>query len=109
MKEYEIKITPYAYNQMAEIRDYIALELMNPNAALNFIEDIRSATMGLKQMPLRIKTIDEEPWKTRGIRKISVKNFFVYFWVDEVKCIVHIIAVAYAKREQTNVLDNIEE
>ena len=33
MKNYEVKITPYALEQMAEIRDYIVYQLQNPDAA----------------------------------------------------------------------------
>ncbi len=33
MEEYRVKITPYANSQMREIREYIAVQLMNPDAA----------------------------------------------------------------------------
>ena len=33
--------------------------------------------MGLTEFPERFQLIDEEPWKTEGIRKIVVNNFLV--------------------------------
>lgn len=36
-------------------------------------------------MPQRIKNIDEEPWGSYGFRKIRVKNYYVYFWINEEK------------------------
>lgn len=44
-------------------------------------------------MPLR-------RWRKLGIRKILVKNFIMYYWVDKEHQIVHIAAVVYEKRDQ---------
>ncbi|MCD7768878.1 MAG: type II toxin-antitoxin system RelE/ParE family toxin [Oscillospiraceae bacterium] len=105
MKEYEVRITPYAREQMAAIRDYIACVLLNPRAAGSLLREMREQVMGLAHMPQRFRTVDEEPWGSRGVRKLSVRNFFIYFWVDEAASAVHIAAVAYGRRDQKTVLD----
>ena len=51
MKNYEVKITPYALEQMAEIRDYIVYQFQNPDAARNLIEAIQTEVLKLNQMP----------------------------------------------------------
>lgn len=38
---------------------------------------------GLNFMPLRYPLTDEDPWRTNGIRKMPVKNFLVYYLIDE--------------------------
>ncbi len=107
MKRYKIKITPYAREQMKEIRDYIANQLLNPDAARNTIIAIRKEVNSLSTMPERLRTVDEEPWRSLGIRKISVKNYYVYYWIEEEAQIVHVTAVAYAMRDQTKVLKQV--
>ena len=109
MKEYSVKITPYAIEQMTEIRDYIAYQLFDPDAAKNLILKIRKAISELHQLPERIRTIDEQPWGNQGVRKIIVNNFYVYFWIDEEHLEVHVTAAAYAGRDQEKVLKRIEE
>lgn len=109
MKTYEVRITPYALEQMTEIRDYITNQLLNPDAARNLIREIRMEVMKLGQMPERFRPIDEEPWGERGIRKLVVKNFYAYYWIEEEAAVVHVIAVTYAMRNQKNVLKEMDE
>ena len=37
----------------------------------------------LARMPERIKTVDEQPWKDAGIRKMRVNKYYIYFLVDD--------------------------
>lgn len=108
MKRYKVKVTPQAQYQMMEIRDYIAYQLVNPDAAKNTIRAIRDAVQKLDSMPDRVKPIEEEPWGSQGVRKILVNNYYAYFWIDMKAFIVHVIAVAYAGRDQKNVLNEIK-
>ena len=107
MKTYTVRLSPLALEQMAEIRDYILYQIQNPDAARNLIKKIRSDVMKLDQMPERFQLVDEEPWRSRGIRKLIVKNFYAYYWVDEESAIVYVTAVTYAKRDQKNVLERM--
>lgn len=38
MHEYKVIITNHALHSMTEIRDYIAMELLNPSAAISHLE-----------------------------------------------------------------------
>ena len=102
--EYKIRITRQAVAHLREIRRYIEVELAAPDAALNTIRTIRAEIAKLAYMPEKIRTIDEEPWKYDGFRKIRVKNYYVYFWIDEENRKVQVIAVIYVKMDQVNQL-----
>ena len=54
----------------------------------------------LDSMPSRYPLTEEEPWRTKGIRKMPVKNVLVYFFVDKEKKVVWIMAVIYGRRDQ---------
>lgn len=58
-------------------------------------------------MPTSYQVIDEEPWGSQGVRKISVKNYYIYYWVDEEQKIVQILAVIYNKRDQIKQLSEL--
>ncbi len=62
MEKYTIKITPYAKEQMQEIRDYIAVQLVNPDAARNLLIEMQKRISELVYMPESNKTIEEQPW-----------------------------------------------
>ena len=59
-------------------------------------------------LPKKYPLIEEEPWRSEGVRKIVVKNFLVYYWIDEEYNKVQVTAVIYSKRDQINQLKNME-
>ena len=83
MDSYEIIMTDDATADLIELRDYIAEVLLAPETALSYIRAIRAEISTLSEMPARIRTVDDEPWHSRGIRRIIAKNFYVYYRIDE--------------------------
>lgn len=106
--KYTVKITTQAENHMREAVRYIADELKAPEAALHLIDELEAATSSLSKFPHRIALVDEEPWRSQGIRKLLVKNFFAYFWIDEEKAEVHVTAVVYGRRDQLKQLAHMQ-
>ena len=39
----------------------------------------------LETMPNRHKLVDEESWRSEGVRYQIVKNFYVYYWTERKK------------------------
>lgn len=108
MKTYRVEITKYAKNQMRDIARYVKLKLKNPDAAKLLLHDLKKAIVSLVNMPQRIPLTEEEIWREQGIYKMPVKNYLVYFWIDENKNIVYVTAVIYNKREQKRQLSKME-
>ena len=108
MGSYEIIMTPDAVADLIELRDYIAGTLSAPETALKYIRTIRREIGTLSEMPGRIKTIAEEPWHSRGLRRLIVKNFIVYYRVEEPTKKVYVLAVIYGKRDQLRILPEID-
>lgn len=109
MDHYEVKLTTHAVEQMAEITDYMVNTLHAPMAAKSFQQMMRSEMMKCAVMPGRMQLLEDEPWHSRGIRKIQVKNFYAYYWIDEAGKTVWFIAVVYARRDQLNELTQLEQ
>lgn len=106
--EYEVRITLQAQAHLREIRDYIAQKLLAPEAAKNTVQRLGTVMASLSQMPKRVSLVEEEPWRSEGVRVRAVKNFLIYFWVNEAEKTVQIIAVIYARRDQTSVLSQLD-
>ena len=107
MHEYKVIITNHALRSMTEIRDYIALELLNPSVAIGHLELFRSEMKKLSDMPERHKLIDEQPWHDEGIRKVKAKNYYIYFWISEEEAVVYVTDVIYAGRNQPKRLEQM--
>ena len=107
MDEYKIKVTRQAKEHLALIREYIATELQAPIVAKRMLELLKSEMMSLQTMPYCVKLISEQPWCELGFRRIRVKNYYVYFWVDESRKEVEILAVIYVRRDQTKQLEQL--
>lgn len=106
--EYYVKLTTQAQEQMKEIRDYIHHELLAPDAAKNTLLLLGSEMASLSRMPKRVKLVEEEPWRSDGVRVKTVKNFLIYFWINEPEKVVQVFAVIYVRRDQINILSQLE-
>ena len=109
MGSYEIIMTPDATADLVELRDYITYVLLVPEIALAYIRAIHKEISKLEYSALSIATVPEEPWHSRGIRKIIAKNFYIYYRVDEHIKRVYILNIIYNKRDQLQALKNIAD
>ena len=99
-KLYKVRITPRAEQSMQEIASYIAVDLMEPQTAVKLLRALKKAIDSLDMFPGRIRPTPEEPWRSLGNRRLVVKNYYVYFWIDETNLCVHITDVIYAGQDQ---------
>ena len=99
-EKFQVILTPEAQRDIRETVLYIARELRAPQAALALEDFLRERMRSLSSMPFRIKTVSEQPWKDAGVRKTRVKNYYIYFTLNEEKQAVYVIAVIYTGRDQ---------
>ena len=101
---YSVKLTPNAIEQLQTTMEYISKDLRSPQTASAWADHLEKEISALASLPMRFPLIDAEPWKAKGIRRMPVKNFIVYYWVNEDDKTVWITAVVYARRDQLNAL-----
>ncbi|MBO7673585.1 MAG: type II toxin-antitoxin system RelE/ParE family toxin [Atopobiaceae bacterium] len=100
MRTYDVLITPDAYDDLASIRDHIARRHGSPENARSALRSIRETVASLATMPSRSRKVEEEPWRSRGVRRILSGGFFVYYRVDEEANTVYVLNVLYARGNQ---------
>ena len=105
---YTVKITTQAQEQIRKITHYIVHELKAPDAALHLLDTLENTFSTLSEFHQRVPLTNEEPWHTNGIHRLPVKNFLVYFWIDENNMKVQITAIIYAKRDQLHQLSQMD-
>ena len=107
---YKIEYLPSALLDLTEIADYIGVKLNNPEAADRLSETIVSTIEKLTDMPYRypvyypVATFSVKPLKME-YRKMVIKNYLVFYWVNEEKHLVTIARVIYGGRNIDNILE----
>ena len=107
---YQIEYLPSALRDLTEIADYIGGKLNNPEAADRLSETIVSTIEKLTDMPYRypvyypVATFSVKPLKME-YRKMVIKNYLVFYWVNEEKHLVTIARVIYGGRNIDNILE----
>ena len=104
---YSIRVTPNAVEQIGMIVEYISDTLQVPEAALRWSDFLKKEISKLAEMPGRYRLVEDEPWHSLGIHVFPVKNFVVYFWINEAESTVWVTAVVYQRRDQLGALINM--
>lgn len=107
-ENYKIKITKQAYAQMEVIGRYIAFELLSPETADKLLALLKLEIASLSFMPERFTFTEEEPWHSKGVRKMPVKNYLVYYIIKEEAKEVRVTAILHARQDQQKELLNMD-
>ena len=94
---YRIEYTGQAQDDLDTIYRYIAYTLISPDTAANMIESILKSIRSLDTLPLRNPLVDDSTWKNRGLRKLYVKNYIVFYTAED--SVVRIIRIMYGGRD----------
>ena len=96
--EYAPQLTLEAKADIADACRYIAVELENPQAAVNLANGIYGVIYGLDVMPKRNPVWPREPWRSHEVRWTAYKNYNIFYVVDDAPAIVKILRVFYNRR-----------
>ena len=96
---FHVAYSAEARQDLRDIYEYIAYELLAPEAAAGQTERIMKAARSLEQMPMRHRLYEEEPWHSQGLRVLPVDNYLVFYLPDENSATVNIIRIMYGGRD----------
>ena len=96
---YTYKLMPSAIRDLQEIADYIANYLCAPESALGLLDDIEAAIKESCAFPLSLPAINDEILKSKGYRKLVVKNYIVFVLPDQKNEVLNIMRVMYHARD----------
>ena len=88
MEQYKVEITKEALQDMEDIYNYIALELLSPENAMGQYNRIADEILTLNTSPQRYRIMDSEPEKQMELRRILVDIYSVFYIILGDKVIV---------------------
>lgn len=102
---YKLEYLPIALNDMLGIVKYIAGELKNPIAAENLSEELVKAAEALMDFPYSNPVYTPMRPLKHEYRKITIKNYLMFYWVEEAEKTVTVARVLYGKRDYGKIIE----
>ncbi len=104
MARYRVDVSDPAESDLRDIIRYISAQLSAPMTATKMIDVIEEAIAGLADMPQKCPPITDERLASMGYRKLVVKNYIVFFTIDEKSKVVDVERILYARRDWRRIL-----
>ena len=101
---FTLEYLPTARSDMIEIAKYIGQELGSPDAAQKLADDLVKAAERLVDFPYSCPVQHVSKHLKNEYRKLVVKNYAMFYWVDETKKKIVIARVIYSRRDYQNFL-----
>ncbi len=95
MKKYKIQLSIKAKNDYKKIINYIKNELLEPSIANKYTELINNAIQTLEYSPQKYSIIDDDAIKKIEFRKLVIKNYMVFYKINEKEKIVEVYRILY--------------
>ncbi|MBR1534765.1 MAG: type II toxin-antitoxin system RelE/ParE family toxin [Ruminococcus sp.] len=101
---YNLVITNDANDELDKIVDYIAVNLQNPKAASDFLDQVESSYDLLIDNPRIYQLCDYPTFKEKQYRKVVINNYIMIYKIDETTDIVNVMHFFYGKRDYYNMI-----
>lgn len=88
MKQYAVKVTDEALEDMRALRDYIENELLSPGNAERQYRRIAEKILTLSAFPEKYALVDFEPERSRGLHRAIVDHYSVFYVIEEDRVVV---------------------
>ena len=101
---YKVQITEFAQNDLDTIVEYIAVQLSNPIAAGDLLDEVDKCYSYRRSNPFIYAKSADARLKKEGYRKALIKNYILFFKVFENEKKVIVYRVIYGARDYQKLL-----
>ena len=105
---YSLNITEIAEYDILKTVKYIADVLKNPIAANNLLDEIEKHEKNLENNPNIYPYVPDEYFAQKNIKFMIIKNYLMFFTIDEENEIVNVIRFLYGRMDWKNILKDTE-
>lgn len=101
---YKVIVQNAAASDLAGIWEYLAVELKEPETAARILDALDKAVASLRELPERYALLADKLLREKGIHKVPVKNYIVFYKVNEAEKSVAVLRVLHGRRDWEHVL-----
>ncbi len=95
MIKYIVQMSIKAKNDLKNIINYIKYELIEPSIAQKYAKIIKEEIKRLEYSPQKYSAISSDNVKINNTRKLVIKNYIVFYRINEEEKIVNIVRILY--------------
>jgi plasmid stabilization system protein ParE len=103
---YLVRITAIAEEEILTTVTYIADVLKAPIAANNLLDEIEKYEKILETTPNIFSFVPDDYLKARGIKYIMVRNYMMFYTINEDEKVVDVIRFLHGRRDWKRILEN---
>ena len=101
---YKVVIQEAARLDIRSIIEYISNDFNEPLVAEKLVRCIADRINRLTDYPKRNKRLNDEPFYSKGYRVTYVKNYAIFYYVDDKLNTVNVMHILYNRREWQDLL-----
>ncbi len=101
---YRLVVSELAHGDLDDIVAYIAIELSNPIAAANFLDEVEKCYGNLRNNPFMYERCYDAHLEKETYRKAIIKNYVLVYKVDERNRVVIIYRFFYGARDYVKLI-----
>jgi len=102
VQEYNVVFSETAENDLDDVIEY--LSNFSSSIARRYYDEIMVKALSLSLMPQRCAFVQDDDLREKGYRWLFIRNYTIFFVIDEKYSIVDIRAIMYSGREYTALL-----
>lgn len=106
-KKYNYVLTETAENDIDEVFSYISEDLSNTIAATDLADELEEKLSEICKNPLSGRIVENDFLKRDDIRRFLVRNYIVYYVIDEENCRVAVLRMVYGRRNQDEIIKEL--
>jgi len=101
---YSLLVSELADKDLDSIVSYIAVQLANPIAATNLLDEIEKCYAYLKSNPFIYERCHDAYLDKKGYRKVTIKNYVLVYMIDEANRTVVIHRFFYGAQDYVKLI-----
>jgi toxin ParE1/3/4 len=95
--DFQVKISPVALRELAEITEYISVD--DPMAVAAFVESLLSAAASLHRFPNRHGKVRRKSQRGLTYRKAALESYLIYYHVNDKSRVVTVLHFWHSARQ----------
>lgn len=101
---YKLVVTELAHQDLDNIVSYITIQLANPAASSDFLDEVDECYGYMKSNPMMYSKCYDNRLEKEGYRKAVIKNYILVYKVDESAKTVSILRFFYGAQDYAKLI-----
>ncbi len=101
---YKLIVSELAHQDLDNIISYIAIQLANPTAASDFLDEVDKCYGYLKGNPMMYAKCQDKRLEKEGYRKALIKNYVLVYKINETSKTVSILRFFYSAQDYVKLI-----